>query len=53
MQRRVARIMPAILRPSHAPFANAWREFVGLSSSLVSSLGMVKLCIVSLSSVSG
>ncbi len=50
MHRRVARIIPAILRPSQAPLAKAWRAFAARWSS---SSGMTTLPVVKVSSVSG
>ena len=50
IQRRVERIMPAILRPSQAPLAKAWRELAALCSS---SSGITIRPVVSVSSVSG
>lgn len=47
-----ATIIPATLRPSHPPLANAWSAFVGRSSSS-SALGITMRPAVSGSSVSG
>ncbi len=50
MQRILAKIMPAIFNPNHAPFAKAWSEFAARSSS---SSGITTLPAVKVSSVSG
>ena len=50
MQRSVATIIPPILRPSHAPFANACREFAARCSS---SSGITTRPAVNVSSSSG